>query len=229
MKRGLCILLILMLLVFSAVAYAESADVNESTLASETAAFKSDNADNGSFIEVKNAGFDEIDEDGKLPLYWQFGRWVQDDSYMEVVTDDSGNNSLHIVCPSENDVRAEQEIEVKPDTYYKLTCIVTTNGVEGGNGANISVINSPATSEPVLSDCEGKMIELTGKTSENQTKITIALRIGGYSAESKGEAWFDDVRVEELKSAPLAFSNFYYENTGTASIPTCVRWRSARE
>ena len=50
MKRGLCILLILMLLVFSAVAYAESADVKESMLASETAAFKSDNADNGSFI-----------------------------------------------------------------------------------------------------------------------------------------------------------------------------------
>lgn len=217
MKRGLCILLILMLLVFSAVAYAESADVKESTLASETAAFKSDNADNGSFTEVKNAGFDEIDEDGKLPLYWQFERWAQDDSYMEVVTDDSGNNSLHIVCPSENDVRAEQEIEVKPDTYYKLTCAVTTKGVEGGNGANISVINSPATSDPVLLDCERKTIELTGKTSENQTKITIALRIGGYSAESKGEAWFDDVAVEELKSAPLAFSNFYYENTGMAS------------
>ncbi len=217
MKRGLCILLILMFLVFSAVTYAESAAVNENTLVSENAVSESENTDSGSFIEVKNAGFDEIDEDGKLPLYWQLGRWTQDDSYMEVVTDDSGNNSLHLVCPSENDVRAEQEIKVKPDTYYKLTCTVKAKGIEGGNGANISVIDSPATSEPVLSDCEGKTIELTGKTDKNQTKITVALRIGGYSAESKGEAWFDDVAVEELKSAPLAFSDFYYENAGTAS------------
>lgn len=217
MKRGFCILLILVLLIFSVSTYAEPADAEESAVVSENAVVKPENEGIGRFIAVKNAGFDEVGEDGSFPLYWQLGRWTQDESYMEVVTDDNGNNRLHLVCPSENDVRAEQEIEVKADSYYKLTCTVTTSGVEGGNGANISVIDSPATSDPVFSDCDSKTIELTGKTGKDQTKITIALRIGGYSAESKGEAWFDDVKVEELNSAPASFSDFYYENTGTAS------------
>ena len=48
----------------------------------------------------------------------------------------------------------------------------------------------------------GRRSSCTAGRGEDQTELTVFLRVGGYSAESAGEAWFDDVEIAAVDAAP---------------------------
>lgn len=119
--------------------------------------------------------------------------------------DSSKGNVAHIVSENDNDVRLVQDIEVEGNTSYRITCYVKTNSVEGGAGANIGIYGVSISSEAVLGDSDWQLVELVGKTVDNQNSIRLSIGIGSHNALSKGEAWFDDVRIEEVEDAAILF------------------------
>src|SRR5699024_1321656 len=103
-----------------------------------------------------------------------------------------------------NDARFAQTVAVEPDTLYRITCVCRASGIgDAGAGATISIENTFSYSNAVRdTGGEWETLELYGRTGEDQTELTVFLRVGGYSAESAGEAWFDDVEIAAVDAAP---------------------------
>ncbi len=218
MKKILALITVLLLLTSPIAAMAEKSDSagGSDTVKSEIADLESEDAEGSGIIEsgetvaLINPSFEDSSESGTAYITgWDFETYTDDGSYMELDNSEDRGACLHIVCLGKNDVRAVQTVPVKPDTYYAMSVYVKTKGIEGGNGANIAVINSFAYSTPVLGDSDWVRTTLYGHTKSDQTSITLALRIGGYSADSSGEAWFDNVEMTELFDVPSQFSELY--------------------
>lgn len=224
MKKILALITVLLLLISPIAAIAEKSDSADGsdTVKSEIAALESEDAEesseaadsgiteSGEAVSLVNPSFeDNFESDTADITGWDFESYTDDGSYMELDNGEERGACLHIVCLGKNDVRAVQTVPVKPDTYYAMSVYVKTKGVDGGNGANIAVINSFAYSTPVLGDSDWVRTTLYGHTKSDQTSITLALRIGGYGADSSGEAWFDDVEMTELFDMPSQFSELY--------------------
>ncbi|MBQ7092067.1 MAG: DUF2029 domain-containing protein, partial [Clostridia bacterium] len=109
---------------------------------------------------------------------------------------------LHIVNYQDNDVRLCKEIAVEPNSYYRISCEIKTLVVEYGGGANVSVVDTFAASEPVYKADSWTRAELIGKTDRDMESMTVCLRLGGYGSLSMGEAWFKDFSVTKLDSVP---------------------------
>ena len=127
---------------------------------------------------------------------WYEQMWTSGDTAQVISLD--GNEVVLVEANEENDVRFCRDFDVEPNSNYKISCKVKTENVENGSGANISIINSFATSDAVLGTNDWQEISLVGKPAENQNRITVCLRIGGYGATSIGKAWFDDFKIEKL-------------------------------
>ena len=100
-----------------------------------------------------------------------------------------------------NDAMFYKKIEVKPNTPYKLTCMVKTENVENQNqksnsGAQISICNSSESSRSIVGTTEWQQIELMFD-SKNREELEIGFRLGGNESETKGTAWFSDFKLEE--------------------------------
>ncbi|MFC2155325.1 glycosyltransferase 87 family protein [Acidobacteriota bacterium] len=116
----------------------------------------------------------------------------------------SGDHYVTIENAKANDGKFVQSVKVKPDTLYKLSCMVKAEGVgRKGKGANITVLSIFKTSRDVK-DTSGKWnkIVLYGSTGPSQKEMAVSARLGGYGAVSIGKACFDDFRVEEVAEVP---------------------------
>lgn len=157
----------------------------------------------GAFAQGNLIANPQIDLSEGMAVGWSTDAWDPSRSVLEA--DESGveGGCLHIINNMENDARFVQTIQVEPNTVYRLACLVRVQGATGTAGANISVGNSYALSAPVF-DTDGGWVEteMYGVTGEGQTELTVWLRLGGYSATTAGEAWFDDVRVEKVEQVP---------------------------
>lgn len=100
-----------------------------------------------------------------------------------------------------NDAIFYKTINVKPNTPYKLTCMVKTENVESeneksGSGAQISILNTTECSESINGTNDWEKLEFIFD-SKNRETIEIGFRLGGNTANSKGTAWFSDFKLEE--------------------------------
>lgn len=169
---------------------------------------------------IENGGFTQGDGDSFLPAGWFYDAWNGDEAAgYAVYTEDDGGTAY--LWSDANDVKLCQSVSVKAKSVYRLTCRVRTEGVEGGAGANISVLGSLASSKGVYGTTDGfETLELIGKTAKKQDEITVCVRIGGYGAEASGSAWFDDVTVEYLadyqgNAADLSVAEVSYDEPET--------------
>ena len=141
---------------------------------------------------------------------WETGAWVSTPGYTEydVLEGEGpeGGNALYIRNAYPNDARFYQEIDVRPSTLYRLRAVVKANAQEG-KGANISVDGVYAFSDCVYdTGDEWQEVCLYGRTGEKQTRLTIFIRLGGYSGESIGEAWFGSASVMAVDAVPEGYS-----------------------
>ena len=148
---------------------------------------------------LENAGFDN-----GLGS-WKKHTYISEGVTIEPVTDAEHGGAAHFVVETDNDVRLMQTVSVKPETCYKLSCIVKTSGVEGGAGACLGVYGIAVSSESCTGDSDWHTIELSGRTAKGQDTLCVTVGIGSHGAVSRGEAWFDDVRIEQTDSADLPF------------------------
>jgi len=162
-----------------------------------------------------NPGFEDYDSSG--PFSWIYWSWENKGTAgIDNTTYRSGSASAYIENNVETDTRYMQKIKVKPNTIYRLSCWVKTEGIgDTGKGANISIENLSVTSKDLKGTNDWTYLELYGITAENQDSFTLTVGVGGYSATNTGKAWFDDIRVDELDKAPdgVKIENLYSNKT----------------
>ncbi|MFZ5973959.1 MAG: phospholipid carrier-dependent glycosyltransferase [Bacillota bacterium] len=157
---------------------------------------------------VQNPSFEQTDADTGLPEGWNTDAWLkgENDSVFSVETADArdGQNCVHIENVSANDARFIQTIQVEPDTLYRLSAYIKASDVPKGNtGASFGVMDMKGSLLDVDDTFgEWQHFEFYGRTGGQQTEMTIALRLGGYSHTTTGKAWFDNVLVEQIDKLP---------------------------
>lgn len=100
-----------------------------------------------------------------------------------------------------NDAMFYKKIKVKPNTPYKLTCMVKTENIENengksGSGAQISVLDTTECSKSIIGTNDWQELEFIFD-SKNKEELEIGFRLGGNNSNSKGTAWFSDFKLEE--------------------------------
>jgi len=161
---------------------------------------------------VKNGQFEKWS--GKKASSWSIYDYQRDylfnneasEYFIDTEIKYEGKASLCIINKSSNDVRFKQTIKVKPSTTYKITAWFRVEGkIDYGNGVNISIIDNNITlqgSKTYETGSEWKKVEVYGVTGDKQKKLELAVGLGGYSADSEGKVWIDNVSMEKVDQVP---------------------------
>ena len=114
-----------------------------------------------------------------------------------------GSNVLKLESVNFNDARYNQTVSVLPGAYYRLSARVRTDDVtprSADSGANVCLLQTYMKSDYIGSGSDWHEVVLYGYTDKSTKEVTVSLRLGYYSADCKGVAYFDDVsfmRVNE--------------------------------
>lgn len=152
---------------------------------------------------VKNGDFEKVG-DMSLPKNWNYNSYLNDTSisHCALVKDASRGNVLRITVNADDDCRMIQTVRVKGESYYRISGYIKTENVEGGAGANIALEDGFCHTEAIFGTTDWQKVELYGYTGKGQTELRIGCRVGNYGNVSKGVAYFDDIIMERLTSAP---------------------------
>ena len=151
------------------------------------------------------------------------GAWYQD-AYVsrstytayDFVTEEDGSVTAHITNMQANDARFAQIVDVRPDSLYCLEGDIRASAA-GGLGANLSVEGPYVFSECLYDQPEWTHVKLYGRTASDQYTVTVFARLGGYSGEATGEAWFRDVKLTEVDSVPDGYRAYdWYRESAPA-------------
>ena len=169
-----------------------------------------------------NGDFEILDEKG-IPEGWFTDAYRMNPGYSVFSTsagmDGPDSHAASIRNTAKNDARYAQIVSVKPETMYCLSGYILADGIQDGHGANLSIEGIYAFSEKIYDTAgEWQKIEYYGETGPDQYEITVFVRVGGYSGESKGSASFDRISLSECMETPgdivadLWFRADTYEN-----------------
>lgn len=111
---------------------------------------------------------------------------------------------LHINAATPNDARFVREMDVEPDTAYRISCRVRSQNIgSSSRGAGISVLEIQDGSPDIKGDHDDwQLLEFYGKTGAEQHKLSVTVGIGGYGSLNSGSAWFKDLVVEKVAKVP---------------------------
>ena len=172
---------------------------------------------------LQNGGFEQADESG-LPLGWEESTYRTQEGLtrMELSQEKvhSGQYSVMIENASSNDARFICTVPVEPSSMYRLSGYVLVEHMEDtGNGVNFALEGLYAFSECLFDTGEEWVyLEWYGETGPSQTELTFGIRVGGYSSESVGKAFFDDIAFEKVDELPKGVyaDLWYYESMPVA-------------
>ncbi len=98
-----------------------------------------------------------------------------------------------------HDAMFSETVSVLPNMPYKVTCMVKTQDVENRDnttgGAHISISGTTERSVAITGTKDWQELTLYFN-SKNRTEVTVGFRLGGYNEETKGIAWFSDMKME---------------------------------
>lgn len=137
---------------------------------------------------------------------WKYGYDWSKTSEFALVDDVtySGDYSIRIKNSDYNDSYVEKTFSVKPYTRYKFSAKIKYADYipeynTASSGASIGISASYSHSA-FITDGEWTNVEFVFET-QNEQKISLCLRNGGYGALCKGTAWFSDIKLEECLSS----------------------------
>ena len=172
-----------------------------------------------------NGDFEMLDEEG-MPEGWFTDAWRMEPGYsvFSVSEGMDGGNAVSVQNIALNDARFAQTVQVEPEKMYCLSGYVLADGITEGHGANLSIEDVYAFSEEIFdTGGEWKKIEYYGETGPDQYEITILVRVGGYSGESKGRALFDHLSLTETSETPAGIvADLWYK-------PDQYAWKDEEE
>ena len=158
---------------------------------------------------LRNGDFSQLDDAG-MPLFWYTDAYNNLGQAVFEVVEEDGSYAAHIINRIAKDTRFAQQVAVEPDSLYHLHGWIRANA-EGGLGANLSVEGVYSFSEPLYSTHGNwQEVSLYGRTQTNQKTVTVFARLGGYSGEALGEAWFRDLSLEKVEAVPEGYSVLFW-------------------
>ncbi len=174
---------------------------------------------------LTNPDFEEVDAQG-LPVGWYTDAYVSQAGYtVYSVSSDAyaGQRSAVVNNLGMNDARFAQRVKVEPGSLYRLSGWIKVEGMaDSGRGANLSIEGVYVFSDGVFDgDGQWHYVELYSETDEDQREVTVFARVGGYSGESQGKAYFDGlslVKVDEIPGDGVA-SLWFRNETPVAVDP----------
>jgi len=172
-----------------------------------------------------NGDFTIQAETAALPAGWELNAYQNDaDSVEAKAVLEDGIPQIVLTNLVANDSRVVQEVNVLPNTIYRLSAEIRTSDVEHGTGANLSIDNYPIDgtycySENLFGSDAWRSLSLYFRTGEEQTKVCVALRLGGYGTTAVGTVEFRNVSMVECVSTDADVVNLATEN-GTISSQT---------
>ncbi|MFT6621581.1 MAG: putative membrane-bound dehydrogenase-like protein [Limisphaerales bacterium] len=149
---------------------------------------------------LPNSSFEEV-KDGQ-PVGWQQWRYRDLGGTVFVHTKEKarvrkGNRSLGINSRDGADAGWWTEVAVKPNTEYRLSGWIRTEGVRGAKGALMNVhAMAKATTRALQKWNNWTEVELLFNSGKRD-KVKIHCLYGGWGT-SKGAAWYDDVALQEV-------------------------------
>lgn len=113
----------------------------------------------------------------------------------------SNKHSYKIENKDYNDAMFYKNIEVTPNTAYRVTCMVKTENVTNLEekyigGAQIAINNSSECSKALTGTNDWTKLTFMFN-SNNRTNVELGFRLGGYDEYSKGTVWFSDFKLEQ--------------------------------
>ena len=111
------------------------------------------------------------------------------------------NNSYKIENIEYNDATFYKEIEVEPNTPYRISCMVKTENVkceieDEEGGVVIGLLDTTEYSKPITGTNDWQPMEFMFN-SRNREKVKISFRLGGNENNCTGTAWFSDIKLEK--------------------------------
>ena len=161
-----------------------------------------------------NGDFSRTDGEG-FPEGWYADAYGGLGNALFETVQTSDGPAAHIVNAIPKDARFAQRVAVDANATYLLHGYIRANAI-GGLGANLSIEGIAVYSNLVYdSQGEWQEVSLYGKTGPSQSAVTVYARLGGYSGEAGGEAYFRDVTLSKVSSVPLGAyaQNWFYDAT----------------
>jgi len=111
-----------------------------------------------------------------------------------------GRPTLRLESDEADHTMANQIIEVKPNTTYRLTAYVKTAGIrfleKGKDGACLGIRGTFEKSDPVPATCDWRLLTFEFD-SKNRTTVEVGPHLGWHASTVTGTAWFADLHLEE--------------------------------
>lgn len=132
----------------------------------------------------------------------------------------SKDRSYKIENEISNDAMFYREISVRPNTPYRVTCMVKTKNVIGNEndptaGAQICLNGTEEHSDVIQGNTDWIKLEFMFNSKCN-SKVEVGFRLGGILNTAEGTAWFSDLEIEEGasdESNTWNFGVFLIDNT----------------
>ncbi len=172
---------------------------------------------------LQNASFENLDEEGN-PIAWFTDAYVLRTGVTQFSVSETARTGQHAIMIENfdmNDARFAQTVKVEPNSIYRLSGWVCADHIlDAGHGANLSIEGVYIFSDSLYeTNGEWTFLELYGRTGKDQKTVTVFARVGGYSGESQGAAWFDDLVLEKVKEAPgTVYPHPWYVDKTAAAV-----------
>jgi mono/diheme cytochrome c family protein len=158
---------------------------------------------------LPNPGFEELAADKKTPAGWKRRDYGQragnKDANWGVVIDPklvhAGKHSVRVIARGDVDTSLFADVELKPNTEYRLSAWIKTHAMRGKASLN-DHIGRAETEKVTARESDWAEVDVVFN-SGNRTKASINL----LQVASGGDAYFDDVKLCELTmvgDAPVA-------------------------
>ena len=149
---------------------------------------------------IDNGSFERID-DRALPSGWRLNTWSGKAAFaVEEAFAHIGKRCVKISSTDGGDASFSFEVQVAPQTRYRLSAWVKVKGLDkqGGYGAqlNLHELQREGKTEAIHGDRGWTQLVSTFE-SGNRRSLLVNLLFGGWG-RSVGEAWFDDVELVDL-------------------------------
>lgn len=166
---------------------------------------------------LPNPSFEKSEERGVAG--WVTRAWQGDEAVCWSVTSPGrdGGQCVSIASKEGGDAAWSTTVAVQPNTFYRLSGWIRTDGVKGAVGALLNIQNMQhVRTEPVTGTADWTHVSTIFRTME-ETRVEINCLFGGWG-KSTGQAWYDDVCLTPLPESSRQTEAFVTIRTDAPTV-----------
>jgi alpha-N-arabinofuranosidase len=130
----------------------------------------------------------------------------------------TGKQCVAIASEKGGDAAWTAAVTVQPNRFYRLSGWIKTRDVRGAVGALLNVQNMPQARTDAVSGTRDWMRVSAIFQSGTATELEINCLFGGWGS-STGQAWYDDVALEQVEAPPEGAQATVTIDTAAATVP----------